>query len=249
MGTRMNARRARCGPDGSPRGRAPAGATAIGASLTALPEGPGGNDSSGAGAGAKGGAALRVTRLVKEEAAARSLPAPGQSRGFPRHRPSPAAAHRAPAQPDLAARQPQRGRRRAGGLRPREGRSARGVRARGPRAGRQETLGSEWKEVGGPAPATSPDITAQIRSFQAAAGRPGAAPAAGRQPARAHPAPRGPPASARGTAGRSRAGRSQARSGAQPRRAEAGRAAQRSPVERCAALPGAAEPHRPTARR
>lgn len=114
----------------------------------------------------------------------------------------------------------------------------------GPRAWQQETLGREWKEVGGPAPATSPDITAQIRSFPAAAGRPGAAPAP--RPPRA---PRGPPASAQGTAGRSRAGRSRARGRC---RAAGGRA--RSPAQPSAASPArrstaqparGAEPSRP----
>eukprot|EP00071_Canis_lupus_P023534 XP_013974717.1 uncharacterized protein LOC106559725 [Canis lupus familiaris] len=125
-----------------------------GASLAALPEGPGGNDS--AGRGGRGGREGRRPRArpVRRPRAAR----PGDS---PR-RPAPPG----PRDPERRGTG-QRGAPRAGA----------GV----PRAGRQETLGSEWKEVGGPGAATSPDITAQIRSFQAAAGRPGAAPA--RQPA------------------------------------------------------------------
>lgn len=107
---------------------------------------------------------------------------------------------------------------------------------RGPRAWRQETLGSEWKEVGGPAPATSPDITAQIRSFQAAVGRLTAAPAAGARPA---PTP-------------SRVGRQRAPGappgGAEPGGAERAGAAEqrggraRSPAQPSAAQPGAAQP-------
>lgn len=41
-----------------------------------FPEGPGGNDSAGAGAGAEGGAVPRVTRPVTVEAAAQTLPRP-----------------------------------------------------------------------------------------------------------------------------------------------------------------------------
>lgn len=100
--------------------------------------------------------------------------------------------------------------------------SPRGVSG-GPLAWQQETLGREWKEVGGPAPATSPDITAQIRSFPAAAGRPGAAPAP-RLPRAAWAASERP--------GHRRAEPSRAEpsaSAAEP--PKAGRAARRSPAQ------------------
>lgn len=108
----------------------------------------------------------------------------------------------------------------------------------GPRVWQQETLGREWKEVGGPAPATSPDITAQIRSFPAAAGRPRAAPAP--RPPRAawaaKRAPRAPPGGAE-PGGAERAG------AAEP--PEAGRAARRSLAQ--LARRGAAQRSQPEA--
>jgi translation initiation factor IF-2 len=98
--------------------------------------------------------------------------------------------------------------------------------------------------VGGPAPATSPDITAQIRSFQEAAGRPGAAPAAGARPA---PTPRrvgrqrapGAPPGGAEPGGAERAG------AAEPRGGRARSPAQPSPARRSpagAARRGAAQP-------